>query len=658
MKFSIQSIILWPKNPEFIYRKIDFSINELNIITGASRTGKSAIIPIVDYCLGSGECTIPVGVIRDTCSWFGILIQSETEQLLICRKEPGSAKSTGAMFLTRGSKVAIPERIDKKNITQDQLKNTLNELFGMTFLEIDPVNSGNFSSRPSYRDLMSFIFQPQNIIANNRTLFYNIEKLEHKNRLVNIFPYILGAVNAKVLCALQEKERLVKEQKKLLRELRNIKDVSERWKQEVATWISTAQELGLTDWTGNQSAEFIVQINELRRILQTNEDGVKLSSEGLSNITQEVIALQNHERELSRQLSAAKNRYEAMMRLEDAKSDYESSLQIQKDRLDISSWLRSLANNPESTIFKHDADDILDKLCSAIAEIERQTNIVNATTPSYDRELVLVKGEIDKLIDELNEIRKRIVIERSKQTQANEMKYTIEGISRFLGKLEFAVQTYESLGTDSELESKLADIEERIAEQNTIISGSNRASNEKIALSYIDKEANSVVKDLDVEYPDDPIEFDKQNLTIKVLGNNGRENYLWEMGSASNWLSYHLSIILAFQKFFQERAELQIPNFIILDQPSQVYFPQRTIQDGSSAEEDSNLLKDEDKDAVKKIFTALSKYISNAKSEIQIIVMEHADEDIWGEIGNIHLAARWRDGEKLIPKEWIVNNNA
>ena len=83
MKFSINSLLLWPKHKEFGYRQVEFSSNGVNIITGASRTGKSAIIPIIDYCLGSSECTIPVGIIRDTCSWFGVMFDLKDEQMLI-----------------------------------------------------------------------------------------------------------------------------------------------------------------------------------------------------------------------------------------------------------------------------------------------------------------------------------------------------------------------------------------------------------------------------------------------------------------------------------------------------------------------------------------------------------------------------------------------
>lgn len=74
MKFTINSIILWPRNAEHSPRCLSFNSEAVNIITGASRTGKSALIPIIDYCLGSDKCTIPVDIIRDACSWFGVLL--------------------------------------------------------------------------------------------------------------------------------------------------------------------------------------------------------------------------------------------------------------------------------------------------------------------------------------------------------------------------------------------------------------------------------------------------------------------------------------------------------------------------------------------------------------------------------------------------------
>lgn len=36
-------------------RDIEFVLGRLNIVTGASKTGKSALLDIVDYCWGRGE---------------------------------------------------------------------------------------------------------------------------------------------------------------------------------------------------------------------------------------------------------------------------------------------------------------------------------------------------------------------------------------------------------------------------------------------------------------------------------------------------------------------------------------------------------------------------------------------------------------------------
>ena len=42
----------------------------LNIITGRSSTGKSAIIELFDYCTGSSDNTIPSGVITEVSNTF------------------------------------------------------------------------------------------------------------------------------------------------------------------------------------------------------------------------------------------------------------------------------------------------------------------------------------------------------------------------------------------------------------------------------------------------------------------------------------------------------------------------------------------------------------------------------------------------------------
>jgi TolA-binding protein len=659
MIFSINSIILWSRYEEDGVRRLNFAANCVNILTGASQTGKSAIIPIIDYCLGSNECTIPVGIIRNACEWFGVLVDLNGGQMLFCRREPETQKSTGDMYFARGKNIVIPQKITK-NITLDQVKNTLNGLFNLTFIETDPTAPEKFGARPSYRDLMAFIFQPQNVIANNRIMFYNIEKMEHKKKLINILPYALGAVTAEVLMAIQERETLARDRARIERELKNIKNVSESWKQEVSEWLSQARELGLTQF--NSETDFSLQVAELKRITAKDENDTSILSANIRDTSETLAKLRDEEQKLSRELSLAQKRYDAMKSLDDAKKRYNDSLAIQQNRLDISGWLRSIATNsvcPFCGETHADQDKILEELCKVMSEIERESGVVQGISVGFDREFALVKADIDILSDKLSAIRGRIQSESAVPQEKAFLKYTLTGAARFLGRVDFAIKTYERIGTDGELEIRLSALDTRIADLNKLINENSREKKMKAALEYIQQQADAIIKQLlddKAEHYNDPIEFDKNELTIKITTADGRENYLWEIGSASNWLSYHIAISLAFQKFFQERESVAVPNVLVFDQPSQVYFPHQTIEENTTAQEDSAQITDEDKVAVKKIFAALSRYITDIKSPTQIIVLEHADEDVWGEYGNISLVERWRDGEKLVPQSWIKAN--
>lgn len=113
MLFQIRKVILWPRNG-VAPQVVEFQPGVVNVISGASKTGKSAVIPIIDFCLGSDKCAIPVGHIREKCEWFGILIDTVEGQKLLVRREPGNQKNTGDMVLLESEEIKIPERIEGK----------------------------------------------------------------------------------------------------------------------------------------------------------------------------------------------------------------------------------------------------------------------------------------------------------------------------------------------------------------------------------------------------------------------------------------------------------------------------------------------------------------------------------------------------------------
>src|SRR5262245_15791593 len=86
MTMQILQIGLYGVNGQI--RTIDLSLGRVNIITGRSNTGKSALIEIIDYCLGRESCTVPEGVIRDTVAWYALRLQFPGQQAVVGRARP------------------------------------------------------------------------------------------------------------------------------------------------------------------------------------------------------------------------------------------------------------------------------------------------------------------------------------------------------------------------------------------------------------------------------------------------------------------------------------------------------------------------------------------------------------------------------------------
>jgi hypothetical protein len=94
MRLTIDKLILLPKASDKPIRKISFASGAVNVITGDSRSGKSALTAIIDYVLGSGSCAIPVGPIREKTAWFGLLLHADDFRILIAREEPGDRRAS------------------------------------------------------------------------------------------------------------------------------------------------------------------------------------------------------------------------------------------------------------------------------------------------------------------------------------------------------------------------------------------------------------------------------------------------------------------------------------------------------------------------------------------------------------------------------------
>lgn len=90
-------------------RDLQFKVDGLNVITGRSSTGKSALSEIIEYCMGRSTFNVPEGVIRDKVAWFAVIYQFDGEQVLVAKPTPrGGGASCGTAMLRRGSELRAP----------------------------------------------------------------------------------------------------------------------------------------------------------------------------------------------------------------------------------------------------------------------------------------------------------------------------------------------------------------------------------------------------------------------------------------------------------------------------------------------------------------------------------------------------------------------
>jgi len=656
MKLQICKLILWPKNGGK-YRELEFEQGKVNIISGSSKAGKSAVIPIIDYCLGSERCAIPVGTIRKTCEWFGILIDTDEGQKLLARTEPGNQRTTDDMFIIEGEFIEIPESIDNKNTNRQNVKEILNRLSGLPNIGFgdDPAEFG-FKNRPSFRDLMAFCFQPQNIVANPDVLFYKADSYGNREKLKSIFPFILGAIDSKSLQVVWELKELRKQLKTLQGELTAVEAVSKQWRAEANVWFYRAREYGLVEPDAQPHTEWPHLLEQLRGIAYKSSRDAVVTPAAIESSAEILKALHERETLMGENILVAKLKLEDLREIKAEAKHYSSSLEKIGQRLSLSTWLSELAGNnldanPLAFPTLSPSTQLAD-LCNALAEIEQVASSTPKVSASVDSEIVRIRNLIRQDSETLAAVRTEIKGIEARDELSAKHALRMTEIDRFLGSMQQSIRTYTEARSDSTLAERVKAIQNKIQILEPQISDSTVKLKTTQILEEISNICALITPHLDAEWADARITLSIPDLAIKVK-QDGRDDFLWEVGSGANWLAYHIAMLLALQIYFLQKTDHAVPHLLIFDQPSQVYFPVKSaVRKGKDLDEDGEIepvLDDEDRDAVRKVFSVLARGVKRAKGRMQIIVLDHAGSEVWGGIDGVRLAEEWRDGEKLVP---------
>lgn len=652
MYFQIRQVVLWPRNRALRPRVVRFQAGTVNVITGASQTGKSAIVPIIDYCLGSGKCSIPAGVIRKSTEWFGVVVDTAKGQILLARREPGIQQSTGDMFMMESEgAIQVPEHVSNKNTNRDFVKAYLDELAELTSLDFDPDSDSGFKGRPSFRDMAAFNFQSQNVIANPEVLFFEADTFEHREKLRTIFPYVLGVLTPEIMAKRARLDELRREGRALARLLDALRQSAQKLLAELHVYLSRAREFGLLPAETQHDVSQNEALRLLRLVAQTAQS--EITAAGFGSISDELVNLRHRESELSLELTHIRQRWIGMNRLRDAATEYKRALQTEEERLGISRWLLEESDHggscPVCGSSMDRSHNHLRELTSALDEVEGAQTVFRTLPPTFDREYARVRTKVGTLAEQIDGVQLRIRALQEASENERQRRYTELNISRFVGKVETELATFDRYNADEDLRSRREKLAEEIARLAREVDEASLKESQKRAIDRLSNLSSPLLSDLGVESPEDPIKLSPDDLTLKIQRHD-RENWLSEIGSGSNWLGYHLAISLGLQRYFLQLPSSPVPSFLIFDQPSQVFFPKKLA--GVNNDLDPSL-DDDDVARVRKLFEVISKVTTEQKSKFQTIVLDHAAQNVWGDIPGINLVEEWRGSAKLIPQSWI-----
>ena len=616
----------------------------LNVVTGKSSTGKSALIEIFDYCFGSGENTIPKGVITTSAAIYYVALAVNEQDMVIARDPDITSK---AFF--RRVEIFNSEDIDRDYFNSSyfrplgEFKKHLRDFF----LDIDDVDESlaaranrRFNQKaptPSVRSFSSFILQHQNLVANKHALFYRFDEKEKRDQAIEHIKIFLGLVDQRFFHLSQEKERLTADIRRLERQEETNKRSSESYKQKVGPVLSQLYAL-----MGFQDEPL-----SLEKVLRHPQDA-KDQLDGIIvpeniNYNSDAITERYNQLKLDRNQKATELR-----KLQRQASSINKHIQEEERFVgNVKQFSSPKHVNISASIcpFCHTEKDTLresaEKLQQAITKVSGNLSQARPMKAKFESSLVDVERNIEVVSRALTELNQQVTEIEKTEKQLAEQKSLYESILMQKAKL-FALLDTLNVAENSDLEKQIKDLSKQIKVITKDLKKYDVQKGLENASAKVDEYMADIGSHFEFEASYKPINlhFSFETFDLYHLTPENEKIYLRSMGSGANWLYCHVTLFLALHKYFANLGDkCAIPSILFLDQPTQVYFPNFNRDTSESFEEqkiqeteqrtEKERPVDEDIKAVENLFSRLSVYCNelelNDGFSPQIIVTDHAD---------------------------------
>lgn len=690
-------------------RRLNFKPGALNIVTGQSETGKSALLTIIDYCLGRAEMNVPVGIISNTVAWYGALWEIEDTgpqalRAFVGRPKPADGARSTTVAMLEMAVGLEPPAFDglKRNSDTTQLRLQLGRHIGIEESAVErSFGRSTEGMEASLGHAALLCLQSQSEVANQALMFHRQGEVGIEQGLRDTIPYFLGAVprdQARKRAQLREARRtLARLQEAYDRAALDASTIDA----ELGALLTEARSVGLipaAEQSPNGGEPQVLTRGEVFGLLADARSAAEPTAEVSDTAQQDNLdQLQADRERLNRELRDALDERDLLLKESRAANEVAAAFDQQRGRLtslgliEATALIPSPPQHSEDTEPRADGPEVADTADGAAGAEESEATTPAApeveteahdcpvcrsqlaepdpTAAALHRGLLSLSAQISTVSSAQPPKRRAL---RDLDERVHSLRQSVRSIEAAIGDLTRAGRISRDTIVSSRdftrgridailaratvtdtflveaLRSQLQTAQEQVATLAAELAEDQANQDELNArLAYVGDRIRAYASTLDLEHSSGTVLLDLAQLTVLASTDEGTAP-LSRIGSAKNWVGYHIATHLGLHEFFVSRNR-PVPRFLILDQPTQAHYPADDDNEVGQPEDDA------DRIAVRAMFRLMYDFVAEVAPRFQIIVCDHADlPEEWFQASVGH---RWREGKSeipaLIPASWL-----
>lgn len=639
-------------------RDLPFETEGLNIITGLASTGKSSLSDIVEYCMGEADCKIAEGFIREKVSWFAVTFQFPGQQVFVAKPnpKPGRVQCSLAMLL-RGAQIKTPDFEDLAHNGGDELVQlVLSSMLGIPETKTAvPERSSRVSYPVNVKHTTYYLFQKQGLVANKDLLFYRQSEEHLPQAIRDTFAVLFGISQLADMETEANRRATQRELRIATKELHSAEEAEDALDTKGVGLLAEARAAGIP--FGSTPAADVPESTEpasdlvasLRQVLGWRPGSTPLMANS------EMAKLQAGLLSLRMQRNDVQGEIAATQRYVKGTSEFESEVHEQQARLES---INALPRSPDGAwqwpfLREEDAcmDGIAQALLDELTSLSQELQTVGGARPRLDQRLATLTEKSCNLATEIRLLEQSINAAVLIEEKAAALEDANAQAIRVQGRVSFYLESLQPSDAINTLKLKVQRLQAKL-DQLIQLAGTEDDAEARMhsVLTNISSTMTLLIGEFKPFFGEFPFWVDMRDLTV-VVQRPGNPVPMKRTGGGANWLAYHISALLAIHHYASENG-VPIPRFLMLDQPTQVYFPSQIAYEAAAGDiQRVQQTKDADLVAAKRLFEILLDYTKTVVPGFQLIVTEHANfADEWFQ--DVLVEEPWMNPPALVPHDW------